>query len=623
MAKLEFLHLSKVYNDQKGQLVKAVTDFNLEVKDKEFIVIVGPSGCGKSTVLRMIAGLEKITAGELFIGDKYVNNLEPKDRNIAMVFQNYALYPNMTVADNISYGLRMNNVKKEIIRKKVKEVSEILNLEAYLDRKPNQLSGGQRQRVALGRAMVRDPDCFLLDEPLSNLDAKLRTRMRQELAKLHKKIDTTFIYVTHDQTEAMTLGDRIVVIKEGIIQQIGTPSELYHHPQNHFVASFIGMPIMNFFHGKMLKKDNDYFVQTELPKFTLNDNHKYHLVDTYQESTDIILGIRAERISVGNNNFKHAIRIKAEVINVEYYGTYNLYHLLFNGVYFTGRGTPDLELKQNSSVEVYFNTDKIHLFDNDTKETLLSQIPAKKIIKSQIDSTKKTLNIVNTEIGIDDSLLNILIDKQLTDQDIYLEIPIDAYTVYNENVKNAIQVEALVTEIINNVATTRFKLLDQVFVLYGKYEGTKYLQLDLSKVLFTHNEERFSLPPTYRLKGRYLKEKNGKTSVKHYIKIGDVLIETYYSFNRRMYLQGGNIFKYDLTFEIDRESLRIAVEKEVYPTFSTTVLKLIEYSDVQYIIIELGGQEIAIKGTAKVGEEVKIAIDLDYLHVYNNIIQLF
>ena len=247
MAGLQLNHIYKVYPNG----TKAVNDFNMEIKDKEFIVFVGPSGCGKSTTLRMIAGLEEITAGELRIGDIVVNDVEPKDRDIAMVFQNYALYPHMTVYENMAFGLKMRKVPKAVIKEKVMAAAETLGITEYLNRKPKEMSGGQRQRVALGRAMVREPKVFLLDEPLSNLDAKLRTAMRSEIAKLHRKLQTTFIYVTHDQVEAMTMGTRIVVMKSGFIQQIDTPRNLYNYPSNKFVAGFIGTPQMNFFHGKL------------------------------------------------------------------------------------------------------------------------------------------------------------------------------------------------------------------------------------------------------------------------------------------------------------------------------------------------------------------------------------
>ena len=251
MSNVILKNIRKTYDNNKT----VINNVNLEIKDKEFIVLVGSSGCGKSTLLRMIAGLEEITSGEIYIGDKKVNNVAPKDRDIAFVFQSYALYPHMTVRENIAFGLKMRKVPKQEIEKKVKEAAEILNLTEYLDRKPKQLSGGQRQRVALGRAIVRNPKVFLMDEPLSNLDAKLRVQMRSEIKKLHEKLQTTFIYVTHDQTEALTMGDRIVVLNNGDIQQVDTPDTIYNHPKNTFVAGFIGSPQMNFINGRDLGLD--------------------------------------------------------------------------------------------------------------------------------------------------------------------------------------------------------------------------------------------------------------------------------------------------------------------------------------------------------------------------------
>ena len=279
---------------EKG--VVAVQQFNLEIKDKEFIVLVGPSGCGKSTTLRMIAGLEEISEGELYIGDKLVNDVAPKDRDIAMVFQNYALYPHMTVYDNMAFALKLRHTPKDEIDKAVKEAAEILDITQYLGRKPKAMSGGQRQRVAIGRAIVRNPQVMLMDEPLSNLDAKLRNQMRAEIIKLRQKINTTFIYVTHDQTEAMTLGDRIVIMKDGFIQQIGTPQEVFNHPYNLFVAGFIGTPQMNFFDAKLVKANGKYAVKLDKLTVELSEDKQAALAKNNVAEQDIVLGVRPEHI---------------------------------------------------------------------------------------------------------------------------------------------------------------------------------------------------------------------------------------------------------------------------------------------------------------------------------------
>ncbi len=278
--------------------VVAVQEFNLEIADKEFIVLVGPSGCGKSTTLRMIAGLEEISGGELYIGDRLVNDVAPKDRDIAMVFQNYALYPHMTVYDNMAFALKLRHTPKDEIDKKVKEAAEILDITQYLGRKPKALSGGQRQRVAIGRAIVRAPQVMLMDEPLSNLDAKLRNQMRAEIIKLRERINTTFIYVTHDQTEAMTLGDRIVIMKDGFIQQIGTPQEVFNHPYNLFVAGFIGTPQMNLFDAKLVKNNGKYAVQLANITVELSDEKQAKLAANGVEPQDIVLGVRPEHIEL-------------------------------------------------------------------------------------------------------------------------------------------------------------------------------------------------------------------------------------------------------------------------------------------------------------------------------------
>ena len=319
MASLTLKNIKKVYpfngddakKKKKGEPAKktnlqvtdegvvAVQEFNLDIADKEFIVLVGPSGCGKSTTLRMIAGLEEISGGELYIGDRLVNDVAPKDRDIAMVFQNYALYPHMTVYENIAFALKLRKTPKDEIDRKVKEAAEILDITQYLGRKPKALSGGQRQRVAIGRAIVREPKVLLMDEPLSNLDAKLRNQMRAEIIKLRERIKTTFIYVTHDQTEAMTLGDRIVIMKDGFIQQIGTPQEVFNHPYNLFVATFIGTPQMNMFdNAKLVKENGKYAVKLDCLTVELSEDKQAALAKNNVAEQDVVLGVRPEHITL-------------------------------------------------------------------------------------------------------------------------------------------------------------------------------------------------------------------------------------------------------------------------------------------------------------------------------------
>ena len=309
MARVKLTNVKKVYDNN----VVAVHDFNLDIKDKEFVVFVGPSGCGKSTTLRMVAGLEEISGGTVEIDGEVVNDLQPKDRNIAMVFQNYALYPHMTVYDNIAFSLRLKKMPEDVIYSRVTNAAEILGITQYLMRKPRALSGGQRQRVAIGRAMVRDSKVFLMDEPLSNLDAKLRNQMRAEIILLRQKLDTTFIYVTHDQTEAMTLGDRIVIMKDGYIMQVGTPTEVFEMPHNLFVAEFIGAPKMNILKTNLVKEGGKYFVTPCGAKIEVTGEKNNLLAQKGVESGEIVLGVRPEHIVLANENDPGAIACTLEV----------------------------------------------------------------------------------------------------------------------------------------------------------------------------------------------------------------------------------------------------------------------------------------------------------------------
>jgi len=356
--------------------VVAVQEFNLDIADQEFIVLVGPSGCGKSTTLRMVAGLEEISEGELFIDGKLMNDVAPKDRDIAMVFQSYALYPHMTVYENMAFSLKLKKVPKAEIDRKVKEAAEILDITQYLGRKPKALSGGQRQRVAIGRAIVREPKVFLMDEPLSNLDAKLRNQMRAEIIKLRKKINTTFIYVTHDQTEAMTLGDRIVIMRDGFIQQIGTPQEVFDHPSNLFVAGFIGSPQMNFFDAKLDKDANGYFATVNGTRIDLPADKQATLKANNTPAQDIVLGIRPDHIVLADSNSAHSISATVDV--TELMGSTIHMHVDINGKdAIVILPTIDLEADQHNSfkygakIDLSFGGNVVHLFSKETESTLL------------------------------------------------------------------------------------------------------------------------------------------------------------------------------------------------------------------------------------------------------------
>ena len=353
--------------------MQAVTDFNLEIADKEFIILVGPSGCGKSTTLRMIAGLEDISKGELYIGDRLVNDVPPKDRDIAMVFQNSALYPHMTVYKNMAFGLELRKTPKAEIDKRVREAAKVLDIEHLLDRKPKALSGGQRQRVALGRAMVRNPAVFLLDEPLSNLDAKLRTAMRTEIIRLHQKLATTFIYVTHDQTEAMTMGDRIVVMKDGVVQQVDTPQNLYDYPCNMFVAGFIGSPQMNFLDATLQKEGDSYYVDLGGDKLLIDPAKVNDKLDAYVGKA-IKAGIRPEDIKDDEEFLaKHPTsQITAHVDVSELMGSEIYLYLESKGYKMTARVSPASTAKSGSDVKVALETKKLHLFDPETQAVIMN-----------------------------------------------------------------------------------------------------------------------------------------------------------------------------------------------------------------------------------------------------------
>jgi multiple sugar transport system ATP-binding protein len=362
MGEVKLTNIKKTYKGG-AEVVKGIS---FAVKDKEFLVLVGPSGCGKSTVLRMIAGLEDITDGELFIGDKKVNNVASSDRGIAMVFQNYALYPHMNSYENMAFGLKIKKVPKEEIKERVMAAADILNVESLLDRKPGKMSGGQRQRIAIGRAIVRRPEVFLFDEPLSNLDAKLRSKMRIELAKLHKKLNTTMIYVTHDQVEAMTLGERIVVMKDGVIMQIAPPIDLFNDPQNKFVAEFIGSPQMNFIEGKIEVQEN---------KFQFKDNNGNILdiskleLNTLKENVgkEVYLGIRSVDLLPEKGKLERYATLKGEVIANELLGNQKHVYIEYNDIEIVATFRSEVEVKLNSKFEFFLNLDRAYFFDKETE----------------------------------------------------------------------------------------------------------------------------------------------------------------------------------------------------------------------------------------------------------------
>ncbi|MDO5026376.1 MAG: sn-glycerol-3-phosphate ABC transporter ATP-binding protein UgpC [Tissierellia bacterium] len=365
MAELSLKNIYKIYDNG----FEAVKNFNLEIKDKEFIVFVGPSGCGKSTTLRMVAGLEEISKGELYIGGQKVNDVEAKNRDIAMVFQNYALYPQMTVKENMSYALKLAKTPKNEIEEKVKEAAKILGLENLLDRKPKELSGGQRQRVALGRAIVRHPKVFLMDEPLSNLDAKLRVQTRAEIAKLHERLQTTFIYVTHDQTEAMTMADRIVIMNKGEIQQVDSPSALYKNPRNLFVAGFIGSPQMNFIIATFIKDEDNYYLINDSFKWQIPQRDGKTLEDKSYLNKEIILGIRPEHVSLSSDD--KLMKVFGKVYFTELLGSEQYVYIKFGKEKLIAKLTNEDLIERNSNIKVYLDSSNLHYFDIENEVNIL------------------------------------------------------------------------------------------------------------------------------------------------------------------------------------------------------------------------------------------------------------
>ena len=518
MAELKLNHIYKVY--ENGH--KAVNDFCIDIKDKEFIVFVGPSGCGKSTTLRMIAGLEKITSGDLFIGDTLVNDMEPKDRDIAMVFQNYALYPHMSVYENMAFGLRNRHVPEDQIKEKVLEAARILDITDYLDRKPKAMSGGQRQRVALGRAIVRDPKVFLLDEPLSNLDAKLRAQMRTEITKLHKRLQTTFIYVTHDQVEAMTMGTRIVVMKLGYVQQIDTPMNLYNKPYNKFVAGFIGTPQMNFFDVTLLRKGDK--VNVSFPdgsvialdyKEFAKVHHSYLLGDK-----PAILGIRPDHINVS----KEETGLKCRVTAVEQLGNETIIYgdlggedqeftMKDEGKSIIVKTTQDTPVEFGEIINLSIRQDKIHLFDKESEVTLIQDVPEFNQVKGEVAG--ETLSLLNGKITLPKAILARL----GTAKEVDLEIPPHAF-VRGESLKLKVaEIEKIEDQYLAHLAFEDHYLFALVDENVKKGETYSFdILLDKVKI----NADNLSIEPLQdkeSLMGKFMKKDISRTEVEFYFLI--------------------------------------------------------------------------------------------------------
>ena len=559
MARVRLVDVSKVY---KGN-VRAVSDFNLDVKDGEFIVFVGPSGCGKSTTLRMIAGLEEITSGKIFIDDVLANNLEPKDRDIAMVFQNYALYPHMSVFDNLSYSLKCHHVDNETIKTKVDEVAKLLNISELLERKPKELSGGQRQRVALGRCLIRNPKVFLFDEPLSNLDAKLRVLMRSEISKLHKQVNGTFIYVTHDQTEAMTMGDRIVVMKDGFVQQIDSPVNLYEYPVNIFVATFLGSPQMNIFDVKLV--DDKLYFNDEV-YITLNEKIKNKLIEGYNNQ-NLKLGIRPSDFLLSDST---DYDFKVDTIElVEKLGSETLIYVNLPGREDDTIMSVKLDMNDELRGPIYIkvNKDKIHLF-NDKEESILkinehNYLPVTFKVENDylIINDKYVMNdfknrCVLNDLSISDNGYlripsNLLKTSKTKDEDLHIEVVVKAKDIRSNNnvyfardTKNNVRITFITDKNENYHVDEKVSLyfsIDDCFVCDENHNiisiSASFNKPIIESIIEKHNKDYYlmSEDKSFVKKNKYL------------------LVEKIYELKNDMLLVVTNQLKEEMTLKVKRD----------------------------------------------------------------------
>ncbi len=624
MANLKLSHIYKVY--ENGH--KAVNDFCIDIADQEFIVFVGPSGCGKSTTLRMIAGLETITAGDLFIGDTLVNDMEPKDRDIAMVFQSYALYPHMTVYENMAFGLRNRKMPEEEIKKRVLKAAKMLDIEEYLDRQPKAMSGGQRQRVALGRALVRDPKVFLLDEPLSNLDAKLRAAMRTEITALHKSLKTTFIYVTHDQVEAMTMGTRIVVMKLGYVQQIDTPMNLYNEPYNKFVAGFIGSPQMNFF-DVTLKREGDTvtvrFVNGDEVKLPYEKVCKIHEEYLNGDKT-VTFGIRPEHVSLS----KEGPGLKLIVTNVERLGNETIVYgklgdalgeftLKDEGKNIVIKVVDRDDINPDDIVYAVPNPEKVHFFDAETEITLMNKIPLFNTVHAKVAGDK--MELLGHSVALPEAY-----KKVITGKEIALEIPpfaivegkdfeLKVSRIEKVDDKNLAYLEngdsylfALVSDEVKAGDIYHFALANEKINLH---ENGK-------EILPAVNDEETML-------GTFSKtevKENGDRVLHFFYNIGDYTIETApengYKINS---IDGNNCYKYDYKFAVNRDNIRIVGEGE--PGLAGEVVGYVNYGNIRFAQVKAAGEQLLIRVSDDFkADKVRLAFDAKDVSVYSTRIDM-
>lgn len=625
MANLKLSHIYKVYDNGH----KAVNDFSIDIADQEFIVFVGPSGCGKSTTLRMIAGLETITAGDLFIGDTLVNDMEPKDRDIAMVFQSYALYPHMTVYENMAFGLRNRKMPEDEIRERVMKAAKMLDIEDYLERKPKEMSGGQRQRVALGRALVRDPKVFLLDEPLSNLDAKLRAAMRTEITALHKSLKTTFIYVTHDQVEAMTMGTRIVVMKLGYVQQIDTPMNLYNEPYNKFVAGFIGTPQMNFFDVTLKREADKVFIRfknggaVSIPYENVSKIHDKYL----DGETIVTFGIRPEHISLEKNGDS----LKFIVTNVERLGNETIVYGKLgdrlgeftmkdegDGIVVKVIDRDDIEI--GDVVYAQPNPLKVHFFDAETEVTLMRRIPPYNSVEAATDGG--TMQLLGASVALPPVFRTALSGATR----FTLHIPPEAVVPggdFHLRVAKIEQVDAQRLACLENGDRYLFALVDE-----SLREGDAYgfaLQNDKLRLSVGDGELLQPVLDEVSFLGRFAKteqKENGERVLRFFYRIGDYALEAAsehgYKINA---IDGDACYKNRYRYAVDRARIRLVPENE--PGLYVRVCEILDYGTVRFARVEADGQEFLLRVEPDFkAERLRIAFDSEAVSVYSTAIDM-
>ncbi len=622
MAEVNLNHIYKVYPNG----VKAVNDFNMHIDDKEFIVLVGPSGCGKSTTLRMIAGLEDISAGELKIGDEVVNDVEPKDRDVAMVFQNYALYPHMTVYENMAFGLRIRHVSKEEIHERILEAAKILDIEEYLDRKPKAMSGGQRQRVALGRAILRNPKVFLLDEPLSNLDAKLRTQMRAEISNLHQKLQTTFIYVTHDQVEAMTMGTRIVVMKKGFVQQIDTPKNLYNYPCNKFVAGFIGTPQMNFFECILTKEEDNIKIKFEYTdqEVTVPAKTFVKLNPNYLNGDKkVYLGLRSEHISLNPNDLKNSnTLLKVRLSHKEELGSETL---IYGDINMQGEGyketstrviiktSLDNDFKNGDVIEASFNLEQCHIFDYETEDAVLPRVPQINYLDAEIK---------NNELLVLGSKIQLPKAMETNDAKGVLNVPIEAVKL-----GNMLKAKVANVEHVNDKYLLHLEINNKYLFMLNDCDVKIGSDINISfdmKQLELKNEENVIIKPFKTLnelplkfkKIKHIKEVETEKGLKKkkvidfYLELLGLEIESPEKISRPILTAlGTKAFDLDYKAEIDAYSF-----VEDPNGFKAKVLDEILYDDERFVKVDALGEVFNVRTDSKEAE-LMLNVDLDKLGI--------